>query len=46
MAFGGSKRGGFSRRTWREQSGILGVKNADINAENSYFWNINPDIST
>ena len=25
---------------------VFGTKNADIGAENSYFWNINPDIST
>ena len=25
---------------------IFGTKNADIGPENSYFWNINPDIST
>ncbi len=25
---------------------IFDTKNADIGAENSYFWNINPDIST
>jgi hypothetical protein len=24
---------------------VFGAKNADIDAENSYFWNINPDIS-
>jgi len=41
----GVKKGGFSRRTWREQSDIFGTKNVDIDAENSYFWNINPDIS-
>ena len=46
MTFWGSKRSGFSRRTWREQSDVFGTKNADIDAENSYFWNINPDIST
>ena len=33
MAFWGSKRSGFSRRTWREQSGIFGTKNADIDSE-------------
>jgi hypothetical protein len=25
---------------------VFGTKNADIDAENSYFWNTNPDIST
>jgi len=25
---------------------VFGTKNADIDAENSYFWNINLDIST
>ena len=25
---------------------VFDAKNADIGAENSYFWNINPDIST
>ena len=24
---------------------VFGTKNADIDAENSHFWNINPDIS-
>ena len=25
---------------------VFDTKNADIDAENSYSWNINPDIST
>jgi len=25
---------------------VFDTKNADIDAENCYFWNINPDIST
>jgi len=45
MAFLGSKRSGLNRGTWREQSDIFDTKNADIGAENSYFWNTNPYIS-